>query len=197
MDLHVLPECYVDTKLIKMIVPPSSGRYNHQKGTNVLARMMPEDKLRKRKAGDLHDTFALGIVDEDFEDRAYPKQFELIYHLPNQIKLKKHPDKHHYLIMICPVFEKWLLKIVDEMGHTMNDFGLPDDLEKLKNITKTSKSETEDPYSDNFRRLFKALRDTNPQSVILIRHWITYLKQNPFTADLTYLRQTTEQLISI
>lgn len=95
MDLHVLPECYVDTKLIKVLVPPQK-RYNHQKGTNVLKRM---DKT-------MPDEFALGIVDEDVEDRAYAQLFAIVWDLPGSLKLLKHPQRHHFLIYLCPAIEK-------------------------------------------------------------------------------------------
>lgn len=86
MDLNVLPECYVDTKLVKALVPPKKG-YNHQKGTNVLKRMNEQ----------LPNEFALGIVDEDVQDRAYAQLFEVIWQLPGSLKLLKHPRRHHYL----------------------------------------------------------------------------------------------------
>jgi hypothetical protein len=136
----------------------------------------------------------LGIVDEDFEDREYAEEFTLLFHLSGQLKLKKHPASHHYLIMICPGFEEWLLERTKEMGKTMEDYGLHSDLIRLRKTTKTAKSEDEDPYSDNFRRLFKSLRDHNSVCIALIRFWITYLKENPYTADLTYLVEETHRL---
>lgn len=193
MDQCIIPECYIDTKLIKMIVPPK-GRYNHQHGTNAFSIMQPDDKVKKRKAGILHDTFALAIVDEDFEEREYPRECNLIYQLPGKLKLKKHPLKHHYFIMICPEFEKWLIGQVKEMGSTLEEYGLPSDLDQLERITKTSKSENQDPYSDNFKRLFKDLREYNTTSIALIRLWITYLKENPYNADLVHLVAETDKL---
>jgi hypothetical protein len=39
MDLSIIPECNIDTKLIESLVPPVT-RYNHQKGCGTVAKTM-------------------------------------------------------------------------------------------------------------------------------------------------------------
>jgi hypothetical protein len=184
MDLHVIPECYIDTKLVKIAAPPQA-RYNHQKGCSNVVKIMQEK---------LPDQFALGIIDRDKKILAYVEQFTVMYDVPDTLQLLKHPNKHHYLILICPAIEKWIMLNADEAGMNLTDFGLPHDFEKLRVITKTSKSEHDDPYSENFQRLFKEIRKRSPRPWMIFASWITYLKANPYTADLNVLVGETDRL---
>jgi hypothetical protein len=183
MDFNVLPECYIDTKLVKILVPPRTN-YNHQKGTNVLKKM----------AEQLADEFALGVVDEDVEDRQYAQQFQLLYDYQGCLRLLKHPNRPHFLIYLCPAVEKWIIGRADEAAISLTDFGLPHDFDKLRKLSKTSKSEAQDPNSDNFQRLFKVLRQANPPAVAVLTFWISHLKENSYTADLGFLQTETYRL---
>lgn len=184
-DLHVLTECYIDTKLIKTLVPPR-GNYNHQKGTFVLKTM--DEKL--------HDEFALGIVDEDMKDRRYAEQFKVVYTLPDTLQLLKHPDRYHFLIYICPVIETWMLIAAEAMSVSLSQYGLPHDVDKLRKLTKTSKSENNDPYSESFKQLFSALKIQKPVCIAVLSFWVKYLREERYKADLTYLIQETDRLCS-
>ncbi len=183
MDLNVLPECYIDTKLVKTLVPPRKA-YNHQKGTAVLKTM------REKLAGE----FALGVVDEDVEDRAYAQTFDSIYDLPGCLRLLKHPDRHHYLIFICPAAERWIIDSANQAGIVLTTYNLPHDFNKLRKLTKTSKSENSDPHSDDFQQLFRALRKESPLPVTVLTLWISYLKENHYSADINWLIQETNRI---
>lgn len=184
MESNILPECYIDTKLVKVLVPPRKY-YNHQKGTWVLKKMDEE----------LNDDFALGVVDEDVEDRPYAQHFQVVCEHDNCLKLLKHTTRSHYLIFLCPVIEKWIIGRAEDVGITLTSFGLPHDFDKLRKLSKTSKSESKDPYSENFLKLFRALRDANPPPVAVLKYWITYLKENSYQANLPQLIGETEALI--
>lgn len=179
MDLHVIPECYIDTKLIKALCPPKT-RYNHQKTCNKVVSTMLSRQLE--------NDFALGIVDEDKKVLKYSEEFELIKNVDNRIKLLKHPTKNHFIIYICPAAEKWMLSVANEVSIDIESFGLPKDLKRLTAITKTSKSENNDPYSANFRDFFKALRNSDSEIVKTLVFWIEHLKANPYSADLELLK---------
>ena len=69
MDLHIIPECYIDTKLIKALVPPQT-RYNHQKGCSTVAKVMQEKFV---------NDFAIGIIDRDKQELAYAEAFDLVF----------------------------------------------------------------------------------------------------------------------
>ena len=71
MDLHILPECYVDTNLVETIVPPTNSGYRHRQGCNNVVKAMLETNALK-------DGFALGIIDEDKIIDKYSLEFELI-----------------------------------------------------------------------------------------------------------------------
>ncbi len=185
MDLHVIPECYIDTKLLKVAVPPK-GRYNHQKGCPNVVKLMQEK---------LHSDFALGIVDKDKIILKYVSDFDLVVDVPERLQLLKHPTRHHYLIFICPAPEKWMIAAPEEAGLSLTDFGLPHDFDKLSKITKTSKSENGDPYSANFQQLFKEIRRKEPRHWMVLSFWINYLKANPYTADLSLIIEETIGLI--
>ena len=185
MDLNVIPECYIDTKLIKIAAPPT-GRYNHQKGCPNVVKVMQEK---------LHSDFALGIIDKDKKILAYTEQFEIVCNLPDALQLLKHPNRHHYLIFILPAIEKWLLLGADEVNLNLTEFGLPHDLTKLCAITKTAKSGNDDPYSDHLRRLFRELKQRSSVRMQVLSFWINYLKGNPYTADMTHLVSETNALL--
>lgn len=186
MDLNVIPECYIDTKLVKVAVPPQ-GRYNHQKGCPNVVKLMQEK---------LHSDFALGIIDKDKIIVKYVSEFELVFNVANSLQLLKHPTRHHYLIFICPAPEKWMIAMAEEAGLSLTDFGLPHDFDKLSKITKTSKSENDDPYSANFQQLFKEIKRIAPASWLVLSFWISYLKSNPYTADSDFVVEETMRLLN-
>ena len=47
MDLHILPECYVDTNLVETIAPPTKSGYNHKKGCDNVVKAMQETNALK------------------------------------------------------------------------------------------------------------------------------------------------------
>lgn len=186
MDLHILPECYIDTLLIKTLVPPTT-RYNHQKRCSTVAKVMKEK---------FNDTFALGIIDNDKRLLSYLNEFELIYEQTNNLQLLKHKQKHHYFIIICPAMEMWLLNNVKSIDMSMADFGLPDDLAKLQKITKTATSENENPpYSSAFKKMFNTLKIKEAKGVLILQLWVNYLKTNTYTADLKLLLNQTNDIL--
>ncbi len=182
MDLHVIPECYIDTKLCKILAPPAT-RYNHQKGCPAVVKVMKEK---------LGNDFALGIVDKDKVGLAYFNEFELISELPDNIQLFK--KQHHYLIFIRPTMEKWLIHSAENSGVSLVDFNLPHDFRELAKITKTSKSENEDPHSADFKNLFIELKRANSLFVRVLSFWIEYLKQTNYNADMEFLCSKTIEM---
>ncbi len=181
----MIPECYVDTKLVKILYPPKSKRYNHQKGCSTVTKEMQEK---------FADDFALGIVDKDKRALDYSKEFGIVFQT-NNLELLKHQTKNHYLIFIRPAMETWLMTNLEEVGCSLSDFGLPNDFEKFKKITKTSKSEQHDPYSKNLDQLFRILKEKKAKSVLVLAYWIDYLKNNPYHTNLEVLKRETENII--
>ncbi|KAA6313251.1 hypothetical protein EZS27_035948, partial [termite gut metagenome] len=116
-DFCIIPECYIDTNLIETLL--SIKRCNHQKGCNNVVKTME---------GKLKDGFAVGIVDNDKKQAAYTKEFKEVCK-KDSLALYKHPDKPHYLIMISPAVDAFILKSSTEAGVCPEDFKLSPDLD--------------------------------------------------------------------
>ena len=187
IELSIMPECYIDTKLIKILVPPKE-RYNHQKGCTTITSLMQKN---------LKDKFAVGIVDRDKIELAYAKEFDLLCEVPLNLQLYKHknPQKHHYLIFIVPAMEKWILESVATANLQITDFGLPNNLNELRAITKTATSEENNLYSKNINQLFQALKTVNPVTIAVLSFWIMELKDQNYVVDLQELRDKTKEII--
>jgi hypothetical protein len=189
MDFNVLPECYVDTKLLKILVPPHTKHgYNHQKGVSVI------EKVMKTK---LADEFALGVIDRDKREVGYLDEFNSVfcYRKTNgapQIELFKHTQKHHYIIVHTNM-EEWILDCANENNIDLADFELPNNLKALIKITKTSTSENADIYSENLKNLFKVL--VSAKSMLLLQYWVQSLKNENYQIDMAILIAASEAII--
>ena len=67
------------------------------------------------------DLPALGIIDEDKNKGPVAKyftEFELLLE-ENGLILKKHIESQHYLILICPEIENWLLNNAADIISTL------------------------------------------------------------------------------
>ncbi len=187
IELSIMPECYIDTKLIKILVPPKE-RYNHQKGCTTITSLMQKN---------LKDKFAVGIVDRDKIELAYAKEFDLLCEVPLNLQLYRHKNlqKHHYLIFIIPAMEKWILESVVTANLQITDFGLPNNLNELRVITKTATSEENNLYAKNINQLFQALKTVNPITIAVLSFWIMELKNKNYVVDLQALRDKTKEII--
>lgn len=184
IELSIIPECYIDTKLIKILVPPKE-RYNHQKGCTTVTNLMQKQ---------LKDKFAVGIVDRDKRELGYAKEFDLICEVSQSLQLYRHKNlqKHHYLIFIIPAMEKWILENVATANLQITDFGLPNSLNELRIITKQAKTEENNQYAKNFNRLFQELKIVNPISVAVLSLWVTELRNKNYSIDLQGLIDKTK-----
>jgi hypothetical protein len=183
MEQHIIPECYIDTRLVKALEPPKV-RYNHQHGCSNV------EKAIKRLKGD----FALGIIDKDKKALKYLDECQLVCEQDGFLQLLKHRTENHYLVVIRPAMERWILNTAAVAELSLQDFDLPDDLDKLCDITKTAKGDREDPNAQNFGKLFREFRRCAPPSVAILTFWIHYLKANPYTADIDWIIQETNRL---
>ena len=176
MDFHIIPECYVDTNLLETIVPPIGRGYNHQKGCPNVAKTMLNHAL-------LREGFAVGVIDKDKKEVDYAQFFVEIAD-KGQLKLLKHPQKHHYFIVIVPAMEKWILNNAEEVGVDLNDFDLSNDLNQLRKMSKkmTTKQDI------RFKKLFKELMLKEASGIIILQNWISYLIEKNFAAEVDYFK---------
>ena len=166
-ELNIVPECYVDTKIAE-ILGEAKRKYNHQRGFGNVSNEMQQNKKLEQ--------FALGIIDEDRGKGATAKyflQFVTIIEKDNLI-LKKHPDKKHYLVLVCPEAEKWLLTDAEKAGINPTDaeYNLPDALKGFIRISKLKKIDRD----EGFYRFIKALVKAKAPSITTLKKWIELFK---------------------
>lgn len=164
----ILPECYIDTNLVNTLVGKSC---NHQKGCPTVFKVMNER---------LKDSFAIGVIDKDKRE---PKAMESFILLCNNeyIYLYKHATRPHYIIQVSPAEEVFLLHAAEELGIHLSDFGLPEDLEALKQYTKKVDAKN----SSLFTSLFLVLKEAS--TVKTMNKIFDYLLANKYSADITIL----------
>jgi hypothetical protein len=157
--LNIVPECFVDTKVAEIL--GQAKRYNHQHGCGDVA-----NELKKK----LQNNIALGIIDEDKNKgpaAKYLLEFKSIAE-ENSLFLKRHPQRNHYLIIICPEIESWLLNNANSVGLNPIDFGLEDNLKGFKQITKIKSIDN----NIGFYRFIKELIKKETPGVITLKNWI-------------------------
>lgn len=164
----ILPECYIDTNLVNTLVGRSC---NHQKGCPTVFKVMNER---------LKDCFAIGVIDKDKRE---PKAMDSFILLCNNeyIYLYKHATRPHYIIQVSPAEEVFILHAAEELGIHLSDFGLPEDLETLKQYTKKADAKN----STLFTSLFMVLKEA--PTVKTMNTLLDYLLANKYTADTTIL----------
>lgn len=166
--LHIIPECYVDTNLVQILLQIKG--VNHQYGCGQVTNVM-----KKR----FKDSFSIGIVDNDGLQSNYSNECVAIAS-SDEIILCKHPNSHHYLIKIKHIMERFILNCAEEQGIDLEANGIPSDLDGLKSITK--KDCLDNP---NLKRALKAVSKSN--EMMLLTEVLEYLeaqKYNSKDADL-------------
>lgn len=174
MDLAFIPECYVDTNLLETIAP-FNGRYNHQKGCGTVVKVMQERFL---------DRFAVGIIDKDKQAVKYLEEFELACS-SGSLTLYKHGTRPHYMILISPAMERFILRNAADAGVSLPEFGLPTDFPELKKASKTVTSKN-DP---RFKGLFRSLVHREAPEIMKLAAWIEYLRANTYQANMDEFRE--------
>lgn len=158
--LNIVPECYVDTKLAE-ILGQATRKYNHQHGHGNVSNKMQND---------LKNEFALGIIDEDtikVRKADYFSDFSIIK-TENNLILKRHPALPHFLIVICPVIEKWLLENSKQAEVIPETFDLPNELKDFAHISKIKDIDK----NIGFKRFIKELVEKKAPGILTLKNWI-------------------------
>lgn len=75
----------------------------------------------------------------------------------------------------------WILKVCAKAGINLEDFGLQNDLESLKRITKSMSSEED----SRLKKLFAAIKSTEAiEEVDTLVKWVSILKEQNYKVDL-------------
>src|SRR5580698_4267563 len=102
---HIIPECWGDT-LLAITLGFSSP--NHQFGIGQVNNVMNKDFQNK---------LAIGIVDDD---KKKPSDFKKFKELKKEkslgLILKMRPGTKHYLIIVSPAVDTWLVRAGDSVN---------------------------------------------------------------------------------
>ena len=161
---YIIPECYVDTNLIETLVKAQGC--NHQKGCNQVCKVMKE-KFAER--------FAVGIIDADKRQPSYLSEFNKIGER-GHLQVLKHPARPHFLLLISPAMDQFILDAVSEQHVNLEDFNLPADLQSFIRQTKNVSSNKD----NRFRSLFSALESTTEISIL--KKLLVYLNSSQYSA---------------
>ena len=176
LDSSILPECYMDTNLIETLVPSQHG-YNHQKGCPAVAKKMKEH---------FSERFAVGIMDKDKKRVSYLKEFSHIAH-DEAIELFKHHRRPHYILLISPAVEGFILAAVSELSIDLCEYDIPDNLDDMRKETKQVDAKS----SQKYRKLFKRMKSASEfQKLTRI---ISYLKEANYNAQEDVLKSMLEK----
>lgn len=167
----IIPECYIDTNLVETLV--CTGGCNHQKGCNQVAKVMQEK---------FADRFAVGIMDADKRRPGYLNEFNEIAS-SEHIKLFRHPARSHFIILVHPAADGFILSCAEIANVNVADYGLSPKLKEFTAQTKNVMS-NKDP---RFKRLFKSIE--NVGEIRLIKSVIAYLVYTTYKASNDVLKQ--------
>ena len=175
MDLHILPECYIDTSLAKTLSPPKK-RYNHKAGCNDVLKAMREEFTNKS---------AFGIIDDDKSAPKDLEKFSLLKKHNEQLSIYKHKNKPHYIVKIGKAAEDFILKNAKKCNIELAEYDLPSDLEGLRRITKHINSLKD--AETKFKKIFSDIKQNENSDFYKLAQWIEFFKTNPYNLDINLL----------
>lgn len=121
---YIIPECYIDTNLVETLICPSGC--NHQKGCNQVAKVMMER---------FSERFAIGIIDADKRKPSYLNEFREISS-SEHLKVFRHKFRTHFIILIYPATDGFILSCANVAKVNLRDFGLSPKLSEFTSQTK-------------------------------------------------------------
>lgn len=157
--IRFIPECHADTALMRIFVD-NHDLIDHQAGLNEVANEM---KNVKDKSYTL-----IGLIDDDKTKPPYFHDFEVLKDSCKYVLFKKKPNLEHFLIIIRPAFERFLIENAKDLSIDLNSFGLDNDMRILKKFTKKENIKT-DP---NFKGLLQTMKEQKAEAFVEIDEFI-------------------------
>lgn len=117
--------------------------------------------------------FAIGIVDDD---KRKPKLFDAYATLHKEqdfLQLKQRPDTKHFLVVLQPAVETWLLQNAES---ALIQAPFP----TLKDLKRITKNEIEVVQNQRFRQFLNDLSQANAPGFVTMAKWIDELYDNNF-----------------
>jgi hypothetical protein len=90
----------------------------------------------------------------------------------NNLILKKHKVRKHYLVLICQEVEEWLLNAAKAVEIASIDFSLPKDMRGFMSISKNISIDR----NNGFRDFNKKLLRENAPAITTLKNWIDLFK---------------------
>lgn len=120
--------------------------------------------------------FAVGIIDADKRHPGYLGEFYKIV-AGDHIEVYRHGVRPHFIIMVHPAIDGFILSCVEKAGVDLSAFGFPN---RLKDFTKQTKDvmSNKDP---RFKSLFRTLVDIGETSTF--KRLVAYLCENTYRTD--------------
>lgn len=165
----VIPECYVDTNVVSTLL---EAAVNHQHSCTKVVGVIQNTFSNK---------FAVGIIDNDKHKMGYATKCDEIAHTQH-LTLKKEPNQSHFLILVSPAIDKFLLDCASEQNVDPAQFSLPSE---LKAFTKESKAVTSNT-DPRFTKLVKAIAAN--KEITALKNALTHLCDNTFQASIPTLQ---------
>jgi hypothetical protein len=154
--MEIIVECYGDNLLIKQLKYEVIEVHS---GINEVGRLMQDYKGNR---------LSIGIIDADKKIFSkYLQSFKEIKKDSNII-FNKHADKNHYLIKICPAFEKFILQAANEVNVTRQKHKLPINDKAFYKLVKSR----EVKKNQNFINFVNAIVAKNPPSIAFLQKCI-------------------------
>jgi hypothetical protein len=170
----IIPECYIDSCLVEVLLKADKDIVNHQKSNGKVANEM---KVK------FNNDFCIGIIDEDKEKLDYLNEFNEV-RVTEDLRLWQRKDGKQYMIQIRPVVEKWILRNCTACNIDITaEHNLPSDVKGLVKITKSTTSRKD----ERFVKLFKEMLGRECRAVMDLKKWIEYLKTKHYQADINEL----------
>ncbi len=173
--MHFVPECYFDTVLLKRLLG-TNKRVLHVHGCN--------NVINKLKGKFLNDDFGVGLIDKDKIEIDYLKESEVVREVDGLI-IWKNKIKMHFVFQLNPPIEKWLIKILNDEGLKIENFGYPSEFKKLK---KGIKDDIDDENDIKLNKLVDAIIATNCETIRVFKASLMYLKEKNYAADINELK---------
>lgn len=160
-SLNIVTECCVDTNLVETLC---NVLVNHQKCCSKVTGVM------EMKLG---NTFAVGVVDDDKKKPTYVSQFHEVAR-SEHLTVLSHANKPHYLVLISPAADKFILDVAKSAGVNVCEFGFSGRLKDFTERTKTLFSD-KDPA---LKALFCVLKECGEFK--LLATVLTYFINNKY-----------------
>lgn len=147
---NIIPECYIDTNLVETLV--CHAGCNHQKGCNQVVKVMQEK---------FADRFAVGIIDADKRQPSYINEFQEVVS-SEHLKLYRHKSRFHFIILVYPAADGFILHCTQEANVDMAEYGLSPVLKEFTSETKNVMSNKD----IRFKRLFKSIENAHEMRIL-------------------------------